>query len=557
MSKGADIAKAENGAADAAFTWRLALLELAPPIASVLAFLAGLALLASAAQPAVPERLRAVLEMWPLAAVELTHFMASVVGVLLLLVAGGLWRRLDGAYWLTLVLLIAGAVFSLTKALDWEEAAALGAVAVLLAPAHDAFFRRSRLTAALFTGPWLIGVCAALVLTIWLMLMSYENVAYSDELWWTMLRDADLARSLRAVAGAVIVGLLLLAWIALHPHRPAQDAQRRAAGMAKAETILQTAERAHGEANLMFTGDKSFVFTPSGKSVVMYRPRGGWWIAMGDPVGPVSERMEALLRFHAAADAASASPVIYAASQELLPALIDLGYAVRKIGESAMVDLPDFSLEGPARAKLRQVKSRLTRDGWRVRVRAPQQAIDWTRLRSVSDGWLARHAGREKSFSLGRFEEAYLDRFPIALVESEAGASVAFASLWPTPDRGEIAIDLMRYGAEAPPGVMDFLLLGAIEWARDAGYRALDLGMTPLAGLPLSRYAPALSKIGAALYEAGEDIYGFKGLRAYKNKFDPTWRPVFIAAPGHVSLPFALLGAGLLTSGGLIGLLTK
>ena len=543
--------------ADGAFTWRVALLELAPPMASVLAFLAGLALLASAAQPAVPDRLRGLLDLWPLAAVELTHFMASIVGVLLLLVAGGLWRRLDGAYWMALILLIAGAAFSLLKALDWEEAIGLSAIAFLLVPARKAFFRRSRLTAGLFTGPWLLGIVVALGLTIWLLLMSYEDVAYRDELWWTMLRDADLARSLRAVAGAVIVGLLILAWIALHPHRPAQHAEQRAADLAAAERALAGAERAHGEANLMFTGDKSFVFTPSGASVVMYRQRGGSWIAMGDPVGPVSERVEALLRFHAAADAASASPVIYAASQDLLPALIDLGYAVRKIGESAMVALPDFSLEGSARAKLRQAKAKLMREGWRIRVRAPGEAIDWGALRAVSDAWLARHAGREKSFSLGRFDENYLARFPIVLVEKEGAALVAFAVLWPTPDHGEVAVDLMRYGSEAPHGVMDFLLAGAIEWARDAGYQAMDLGMTPLAGLPLSRYAPTLSKIGAAVYEAGEDVYGFKGLRAYKSKFAPDWRPVFIAAPGHVSLPLALLGAGLLTSGGVVGLVTK
>ena len=534
--------------------WRLALLELAPPVASVLAFLAGLALLASAAQPAVPARLRALLDLWPLAAVELTHFIASIIGVLLLMVAGGLWRRLDGAYWLTLVLLVGGAAFSLVKALDWEEAIALFAIALPLAPARAAFFRHSRLTAGLLTGPWLIGVIVALGLMIWLMLMAYEDVAYRDELWWTMLRDADISRSLRAVAGAVIVGLLLLAWIALHPHRPAASAEQRAADMAKAEGVLSAAECAHGDANLMFTGDKSFVF--AGQSFVMYRPRGGLWFAMGDPVGPASERVDALLAFHAAADAASASPVIYAASQELLPALIDLGYAVRKIGESAMVDLPSFTLEGAARAKLRQAKAKLARDGWSVRVRAPGEAADWAALRRVSDAWLDRHKGREKSFSLGRFEASYLEHFPIAMVE-KAGAPVAFAVLWPTPDRGEIAIDLMRYGAEAPHGVMDFLLVEAIEWARDAGYRAMDLGMTPLAGLPASRYAPALSKIGAAVYGAGEDLYGFQGLRAYKSKFAPDWRPVFIAAPGHVSLPWALLGAGLLTSGGVLGLVTK
>lgn len=544
------------------FGWRIAVEDIAPPFASVLAYLAGLALLASAAQPAMPDRLATLLEFWPLATVEFSHFLASVVGVLLLIVAGGLWRRLDGAYWLALLLLAAGAVFSLIKALDWEEAAVLTAFALLLAPARRAFFRRSRLTSALLTGPWLVGVAVTIVLVFWLLLLSYENVAYRDELWWTFVRDGDIERSFRAVGGAAVVALLALMWLAIHPSRPRPDAARRGRDRDKAAAILKTAEQAHGEANLLFTGDKRFVFTETDRSFVMFRPWGGLWIAMGDPVGPQSERTAALMAFHAAADVASASPVIYAASQDLLPTLIDLGYAVRKIGEVAVVELSDFSLEGSAKAKLRQVKSRLSREGWRVSVFDPDieqdgAKIDWAALQKVSDAWLAKHVGREKEFSMGRFTPDYLRRFPIAVVAKEGQAPVAFASLWPTPGHGEISVDLMRYGGDAPPGVMDFLFIGIMEWAKDAGYKRLDIGMTPLAGLSAARYAPALSKLGAALYDAGEDVYGFKGLRGYKAKFAPTWRSTFIAAPGHVSLPYALAGAAVLTAGGLLALLRK
>ena len=81
--------------------------------------------------------------------------------------------------------------------------------------------------------------------------------------------------------------------------------------------------------------------------------------------------------------------------------------------------------------------------------------------------------------------------------------------------------------------------------------------MAPLSGLSASRYAPSLTKVGAAIFERGEGVYGFQGLRAYKQKFGPTWRPLFVAAPGHVSLSLALLDAALLTSGGWVGLLRR
>jgi phosphatidylglycerol lysyltransferase len=526
--------------------------EFAPKIASILVFGAGLALLASAAQPTLPDRLTKLLDAWPLGLVELSHLMASIVGVLLLLIAGGLWRRLDGAYWLTLLLLGVGAVFSLIKALDFEEATSLTILALLLAPCRSAFFRRSHLTSALFSGPWTIGVILALGFSIWLMLASYDHVEYRDDLWWTILKDSDISRSFRALAVAVVISILALAWISLHPSQPKPSAAAKASDLAKAASIFNKAQAARGEANLLYSGDKHFIFTPSGNSFIMYRQRGTHWIAMGDPVGPVSERDEVLAIFHAAADRASANPVIYAASLTLLPHLVDHGFTVRKIGEAAIIDLSAFSLDGPTRARLRQTRNRLVREGWQVSVVPPGSPRDWASLKQVSDAWLHAHKGREKQFSLGRFEESYLERFPIAIVHKQDGAPVAFASLWPTPDKGVIAIDLMRYGDQAPPSVMDFMFLGIMDWAKEEGFATLDLGMTPLAGLSRRHYAPLFSKLGAAVYTWGDEIYGFKGLRAYKAKFQPTWAPVFIAASSHVSLPVALLDAGLLTSGGLL-----
>lgn len=567
-------APAANGSGspeDAAYTgrgervriWQPVAEAFAPGLAALAVFAGGLALLVSAAQPALPDRLHSLLAAWPVEMVDISHLMASVVGVLLLLVAGGLWRRLDGAYWLTLILLACGAVFSLLKALDWEEATFLALCAALLAPCRIAFFRQSRLTASLLTGQGLAGVLLALGAALWLMLVSYQNIPYRDELWWAVSGDGsgdgDVARSLRALAAAAVIGLMALVWTGLHPARARRTPGEAARLLDRAAAILGTAEGAHGEANLIFTGDKSFVFTRTGRSFVQYGVRGGHWIAMGDPVGPRSERVEALACFHAAADAASASPVIYAASLDVLPAVIDLGYTVRKIGEVAVVDVADFTLEGPARARLRQVRSRLTRDGWTVEVLEPGTVTDWDALRVVSDAWLDRQSGGEKAFSLGRFDPGYLARFPVAVasrrLDGSSSAPVAFASLWPSADRGELAVDLMRHGPDAPGGVMDLLFLAVIDWARSRGYRHLDLGMTPLAGLASVRYAPTLTRLGAAIYAVGERVYGFRGLRAYKAKFQPRWRPVFIAAPAQVSLPLALMDAALLTAGGLRGLL--
>src|SRR3546814_549683 len=98
---------------------------LAPPVFAAAAFIAGVILLFSGATPAVGDRLSWLGHRLPLPLIEASHFMGSLAGAGLLILARGLQRRLDAAYILALVLLGIGVVVSLLKGLDYEEAAVL------------------------------------------------------------------------------------------------------------------------------------------------------------------------------------------------------------------------------------------------------------------------------------------------------------------------------------------------------------------------------------------------------------------------------------------------
>jgi phosphatidylglycerol lysyltransferase len=237
--------------------------------------------------------------------------------------------------------------------------------------------------------------------------------------------------------------------------------------------------------------------------------------------------------------------------------MIELGLAVQKIGETAIVNLEAFSLEGSSRAPLRHARSRAQRDGCVFEI-APPEAVAplLPELKAISDAWLGMHQGQEKGFTLGRFEPDYLVRFSMALVRVE-GRPVAFANLWTTTDKRELSVDLMRHGPDAPRSVMDFLFIELALWGKARGYRELDLGMAPLSGLEGRRLAPMLTRLGAMVFEHGEAVYGFEGLRAYKDKFAPSWEPLYLAAPSRGILPFALGDVALLTSGGLLKTFTR
>lgn len=531
--------------------------ELAPRFFAVLAFASGIVLLLSSATPALQHRLAALTAIAPLLVVEFSHFFASITGVLLLLIASALWRRLEAGYFAALGLLVCGGAFAILKGFDYEEALLLGSVALALWPCRRAFTRKSRLVRGVLTPSWLVATVGAVAAAGWLGFFAYRHIAYQDDLWWTFLADAEAPRFLRGGAAVAIIVAFAALWSLMASPRNPWRGRPSSDEINRAGAIVANANAMRADAYLALLGDKDLLFSASGQSFLMFRVRGHNWIAMSEPCGQLSERRALIWRFIELADEAEGSPAFYAISEDMLADCVDVGLAVRKIGETAIVPIPAFSLEGKARAPLRQARNRLEREGASFEVLPTGAAsAHAAELANVSAAWLAHHAGAEKRFSLGRFDLDYLDRTPIAIVRRN-GRIVAFANIWTTFDKRELSIDLMRYGPEAPKGVMDYLFIRLIEWGKEHGFREFDLGMTPLAGLDTHRLAPAFSRLGAAVYEDGESLYGFRGLRAYKQKFDPDWRPLYLAARPGAMMAFALLDVALLTSGGWRGLMSR
>ena len=526
--------------------------ELTPQFFAVVAFVAGGVMLASAMTPEFDARLRQLTGVVSPILIDLSHFVASIAGFLLMLLSAGLWRRRRGAYWAALLTLIVGAGLTVLKGLDWEEAFDLLIVAALLAPCRDAFNRRSRLSEPLRPG-WLLLLIAGVGAMLWLGFFAYRDVTYNDELWWRFLTDKQASGFLRAglvlaILTMVVAGRSLLSSPGSHNHGPASPEE-----LAKARTVLDAAQEASPEAWLAMLGDKALLFSPSGRSFLTYRVRGRRWIVMGEPAGLKEERRELLWNFAEMADSYGGAAVFYSVSEAVLGDLATMGLAVRKVGEAAVIEVAGFSMEGKSKQNLRTAVNRAEREGGSFEVLPPGSVgpiVD--ELRAVSDAWLAMHEGTEKAFSLGRFDPAYLNLTPLAVVRSE-GRIVAFANLLTAPE--EAAVDLMRYAPDAPHGVMDYLFTRCTQWAKEQGLARFDLGMAPLSGLEDRRMAPVFARVGALVFDEGGALYGFQGLRSYKAKFAPDWRPRFIAAPATTPLPLALLDVALLTSGGWLGML--
>ena len=99
----------------------------------------------------------------------------------------------------------------------------------------------------------------------------------------------------------------------------------------------------------------------------------------------------------------------------------------------------------------------------------------------------------------------------------------------------------MRIRPDAPGGTMDGLFVSLIEWAKEAGYHAFNLGMAPLSNTGSSRHSRAQEKIVRYVYDFGNRVYNFRGLRSYKEKFKPKWISRYLIYSGASSLVPTLL----------------
>jgi phosphatidylglycerol lysyltransferase len=526
---------------------------LVPLAAALIAFLSGTVLLFSAALAPEIERLQSLREWLPLFVVESSHLIGSIIGVALLLVARGLLRRLSAAWLLTEILLLAGAAASLLKGLDWDEALVLVAMALVLYVFRASFYRGGPVSALRVSPGWLAMALSACMAAAWLGFFNYRHVDYAQELWWQFAWSGGAPRFLRAMV--VVAAVLVWAAVDLFMRRafdakfvpdPVSDDIR---ALVAASPLTQT--------NVALLGDKKFLMSSDRAGFLMYGHTGRSWITMGDPVGAGTAAPDLIWAFRELADRAGGNAVYYAVGQTYLPIYIDMGLSILKIGEVARVELSSFTFEGSKRGDFRRADRRVDREGMSFAI-VPKAEVPshMGALRRVSDEWLRIKSGHEKAFSLGNFSDAYMAEFDCAVL-SAGEEIVAFANIWRSAGKNEISVDLMRHLPDRGNFLMDALFARLLLYGRDSGYRWFNLGAAPLAGLADHPLASSWSRIGTLLYRHAEDFYGFEGLKAFKQKFDPVWTPQYLACPSGFGIATALIDVTALISGGRSSVLMK
>lgn len=510
---------------------------IAPRLAGMSALAGGFILMLSANTPIDAQRRLSLEDFVPLPFVEASHFLSSIAGTVMIIVASGLLRRVRVAWWIAVLMAAGGIVFSLLKGFDWEEALVLVVFLCALLPFKSKFHRHAAIWTRRFSLQWWGLILSIIGLAVWFGFYSSREVAYGSDLWWQYSFDNDASRLLRGMAGSA----LILVFVALLQYfRPAPP-RARAPQLSMDRIAEMAATTARCSSALALVGDKEFLFNYEQSAFLMFGDQGRTRVAMADPVGD-EEKFEGLYwRFMEQANDEGMRVAFYQVGAAMIPVCVEMGMRIYKLGEEAMVPLDTFDLASSELKKFRKVMNRMDREGWKFEIWQPETvAARLEELRAVSDAWLANNGAKEKGFSLGRFDDDYLRRLPVAVILID-GKVIAFGNIWPGNGKDELSTDLMRHTPDAPNGVMDCLFVNLMLWGRQQGYRWFDLGMAPLSGLADNQFAPLWSRIGGLIYDKGEAFYNFNGLRAWKSKFQPVWQPRYLALSKAWDLPAAIL----------------
>lgn len=471
-------------------------------------------------------------------------FLSRVTNIMMAFVifgfARGIANRVRRAYWPTIVILGLGGLAS------WRQEAGIKLGVFVCVLIITALWARKALTRDSMVMSWgnkLIDTVIFCATAVFYALALFYNAPAihhrhpvpeiflfpSERMWVTTLAGVVVA----AITLSVIYRYLCA------PGEPfgitTRVAERRI-------TALITRFGGNATSHLAFVGDKMVRFYQVDgvdRVAFLYKAAADKLMILGEPIGPREDWPAAIADFMAVAEAQNRSLVFYEVPADLTMQLHEYGFDFMKFGESAQVALADFTLAGSKRKGERALVHKLQRAGYTFAVlQPPFTDATLAALKRVSTQWLAGRA--EEGFSLGYYDEAYLQKAPVAVINDAAGQIVAFASLMPMA-QGVASVDLMRFGDAAPNGSMDLLFINLFQYAKDAGDRVFDLGMAPLSNVGLSPHAFVEERLAHLVYRYGYRFYGFAGLRSYKAKYTDEWIPQYIAYRKRNSLLFTML----------------
>ena len=524
-------------------------------VLAALTWLLGALTVVSALLPEQRERMRALGQFVPTPASAAATGVAAALGVLLFYLAGGLRRRKRRAWRLAVAATLLIAASHLLKGLDVEEAVISVALLVALLVSRDEFHAQGDPTTrwlalrafVQLTGFGLILGMALLLLNSsrivgrpslrdQLQQVLYGFVGVSGPLHFKGDRMGDVVTATLLLFGGLIA--FVTAYYVLRPYQPVDLLSP--ADESHLRELLDKHGRRDSLGYFALRRDKSVLWSPTCKAAITYRVVHGVLLASGDPIGDPEAWPGAITEFIDLAARHAWVPAVIGCSEQGATVYHRYGLDALELGDEAIVDVPEFSLEGRQMRGARQAVARVERAGYCVGVRRAGDipADELAGLVSAASTWRGAAVERGFSMALSRLGDP-ADRGCVVVTAHQDGVLRGLLHFVPWGPDGR-SLDLMRRDRTADNGLNELLIVKLIKAAPELGVQRLSLNFAVFRSA-LERgerigAGPVLRLWRSVLVFASR-WWQIETLYRFNVKFRPTWEPRFVSFPSTRDLP--------------------
>ena len=541
---------------------RYRFLRVGPSLLAFAVMALGLVDVISAVTPEQGERLRTLRQVLPLSIAHAASATTAVTGLLLMMLGHGLRRRKRRAWRAAVALLVASIGLHLAKGLDAEEAAVALVVAVMLVVQRREFYAAGDPTTrwrapVAFVAMSVASFAAGIVLLYARGGALMGSPSFGDRalhVLWGLVgvsgpvhfrtdRGHDVVFDILLALG--VATALVTAYLALRAPEP--RARLTAGDEERLRDLLARQGRRDSLGYFALRRDKAAVFSETGKAAISYRVVSGVMLASGDPIGDPEAWPGAIRVFLEEARRHAWVPAVMGCGELGGEVWVrEAGLRALELGDEAICEVEDFTLEGRAMRNVRQMVTRVERAGYKTDVRrlrdmTPHEIAD---IRRQAAAWRGAVVERGFSMALGRFGDvADGDCVAVTAYKDDQLAAVLHFVPWGADG---LSLDLMRRDREADPGLNELLIVAAMRAAPDLGVTRLSLNFavfrsalergSKLGAGPILRTWRELLLVASRWFQI-ESLYRFNA------KFRPLWEPRFICYRNAREIPRVAIAA--------------
>ena len=509
---------------------------------SLLIFSLGLVNIVSVLTPGVPEKLQILRDYLFFDVVNFSNSFVLITGLLLLITATFMLRGLRTAWWFAIILSTFSVIGHLTKGVNFLEAGiALFVVSALFVTRREYYIRTNPRIRTLGIQTALLSIAAVMIYgTVGFYFLDKKHFqidfnllqSFSYTLQNYFLLDTSLvpgdsfARDFLytiKISGFFSLAFLVYSLIRPYVFRPTPSEEEKE----KAEKLVQqfgTSSLDHFKTYF----DKQ-IFSPTGiNAFISFKVCKNFAVVLEDPVAADNEeKIKCIAAFSKFCYENGLKDIFYRVPKESLDIYKIFSKKNLFVGQEGVVDLSIFTLEGGERKSIRNALNKISDQGYSVKIHTPPLKDGLIQqLNAVSDEWLKFSEREEIIFSQGMFLEKEIKQQTVITVSTYEEKIIAFLNIIPDYARNEGTYDLLRRTKDAPNGIMDFIVVELFKHFKSQGIQYINLGFAPMSGINDPHTFPERSMKFA--YERIRSFSHYKGMREYKEKFNPVWNDKYL-----------------------------